>query len=731
MLDNLSKVQKNAVTYNEGPSLIFAGAGSGKTRVLTHKIAYLIDNNIVRPENILAVTFTNKAADEMTARVKELVGSAGNQINIGTFHSICSRLLRKEIHHLGYTRNFTIYDTTDQKNLVKDIINRNNIDREEFTYKSLLNKISNLKNDGTKPDEFEPEEHNTYEELIKIIYPKYQKELKKSNAVDFGDLLVLPLDIFEKEPSVLEKYQTLFQFILVDEYQDTNHIQFKLIQNLGKKHHNVCVVGDDDQSIYSWRGADISNILSFESTFPNARVFKLEQNYRSTKTIVKAASAVVENNDDRADKELWSDNSQGEQVTLISSRDEYDEARQIAQKIQSEIYKNKLKFKDFAILYRTNAQSRVIEQMLNRHKIPNTIVGGVRFYERAEIKDMLAYLKLFTNPKDNISLKRIINRPRRGIGKKTLAPLEEFAEKKDISLYEALSHLDFIDLRTRGERVLKRFHKLIKRYQNLKEKMALEEWVRIFIDGIEMRKHLEKNKSEKAQQKKANLDEFINAISDYSSQHEEPTLEGFLEEVSLVADIDTWNDERNCVSMMTLHSAKGLEFPVVFIAGVNETLLPVGWEQSPEELSEERRLFYVGLTRAEQKAYLTTAENRNIRGETRTMDHSRFISEIPDKLIDEQGSFGHYSQKSQSASKPKSKTKKSSSTGSKKYSKNKSSSKKKSFEQPKPGMIVRHKIFGKGKILKVIGYGKNSKLKIKFKGGSVKTIIAKYVQLQS
>mgnify|MGYP006294575523 FL=1 len=458
MLDNLSKVQKNAVTYNEGPSLIFAGAGSGKTRVLTHKIAYLIDNNIVRPENILAVTFTNKAADEMTARVKELVGTAGKQINIGTFHSICSRILRKEIHHLGYTRNFTIYDTTDQKNLVKDIVNRNNIDREEFTYKSLLNKISNLKNEGTKPDEFEPEEHNTYEELIKIIYPKYQKELKKSNAVDFGDLLVLPLDIFEKEPSVLEKYQTLFQFILVDEYQDTNHIQFKLIKNLGKKHHNVCVVGDDDQSIYSWRGADISNILSFESTFPDARVFKLEQNYRSTKTIVKAASAVVENNEDRADKELWSDNSQGEQVTLISSRDEYDEARQIAQKIQSEIYKNKLKFKDFAILYRTNAQSRVIEQMLNRHKIPNTIVGGVRFYERAEIKDMLAYLKLFTNPKDNISLKRIINRPRRGIGKKTLAPLEEFAEKKDVSLYEALSHLDFIDLRTRGKRVLKRFH---------------------------------------------------------------------------------------------------------------------------------------------------------------------------------------------------------------------------------------------------------------------------------
>jgi DNA helicase-2/ATP-dependent DNA helicase PcrA len=729
MLQNLSKVQKEAVIYNDGPSLIFAGAGSGKTRVLTHKIAYLIDNNIVRPENILAVTFTNKAADEMIERVKELVGPVGSRINIGTFHSICSRILRKEIHHLGYTRNFTIYDTTDQKNLVKDIVNRNNFDTEGITNKSIVNKIATLKNEGTKPEEFEPAEFSSYEKVTNLIYPLYQKALKKSNAVDFGDLLVLPLEIFRKRPEVLEKYQTLFQFILVDEYQDTNHIQFQLIKKLGKKHHNVCVVGDDDQSIYSWRGADISNILSFESTFKDARIFKLEQNYRSTKTIVRAASSVVENNEDRADKELWSDRDKGEKVTLLNTSDEYDEARNIAMKIQSEIYKNKRNFKDFAILYRTNAQSRVLEQILNRHKIPNTIVGGVRFYERAEIKDILAYLKLFANPRDNVSLKRIINKPRRGIGKKTLATLENFANKKDIPIYKALSHLDFIDLRSRGKKVLRNFHKLIKKYKSLKDKMSLEEWVRVFVDDIEMRKHLEKHKSEKAQQKKANIDELINAISDYSSQYENPTLEGFLEEVSLVADIDNWDDKRNAVSMMTLHSAKGLEFPVVFIAGVNEGLLPVGWEQSEDELSEERRLFYVGLTRTQEKAFLTTAERRNIRGENKSMNPSRFLNEIPDELLDEQGNIpgARFDRTSK-----RSKTTRGKPSGSKYKRKPRSKSKgtqKKAFQQPETGMIINHKIFGKGKILNVTGYGKNSKLKIKFRGGSVKTIITKYVDI--
>ncbi|MCF7886565.1 MAG: UvrD-helicase domain-containing protein [Candidatus Marinimicrobia bacterium] len=735
MLGNLSKVQKDAVVYNQGPSLIFAGAGSGKTRVLTHKIAYLIDKNIVRPENILALTFTNKAADEMKERVKALVGPVGSRINIGTFHSICSRILRKEIHHLGYTRNFTIYDTTDQKNLVKDIVNRNNFDTEGITNKGIVNKIATLKNEGTKPEEFEPEEFSNYDKVVNLIYPLYQKNLKKSNAVDFGDLLVLPLEIFKKKPKVLDKYQTLFQFILVDEYQDTNHIQFQLIKNLGEEHQNVCVVGDDDQSIYSWRGADISNILSFESTFPGAKVFKLEQNYRSTKTIVQAASSVVEHNEDRADKELWSDKKEGEKVTLINTRDEYDEARQIAQKIQSEIYRNKRKFKDFAILYRTNAQSRVLEQLLNRHKIPNTIVGGVRFYERAEIKDILAYLKLFANPKDDISLKRIINRPRRGIGKKTLAPLEQFAQKKDIPIFEALSHLDFIDLRARGKKVLKKFHKLIKRYKKLKAKLPLEEWVRILIDDIELREHLKKNKSEKAQQKIANLDELINAISDYCSQCEEPSLEGFLEEVSLVADIDNWDDSRNCVSMMTLHSAKGLEFPVVIIAGVNESLLPVGWDQSADQLSEERRLFYVGLTRAREKAFLTTAQNRNIRGETRSMSPSRFLEEIPDKLIETQGSISGFSPSPNAGRAAQSNSKNQTQSKSPQRKPNRSSRKttknrKKEFVQPETGMTVRHKMFGRGKILHVAGYGKNSKLKIKFKGHNIKTIIARYVQIE-
>ena len=736
MLDNLSKVQEEAVKYNEGPTLIFAGAGSGKTRVLTHKIAYIIANNIVRPENILAVTFTNKAADEMQERVKELIGPPGSKINIGTFHSICAQILRNEIHHLEYSQNFTIYDSTDQKKLLKDIIDKNNIDKEGFSVRALLSKISNLKSEGTSPAEFEPIEHNNYEELVDILYPLYQKNLKKSNAVDFDDLLILPLRVFDKHPEVLNKYQTLYQYILVDEYQDTNPVQFQLIKKLGNRHQNVCVVGDDDQSIYSWRGADITNILSFESSFEDPQVFKLEQNYRSTQTIVEAASAVVQNNEERADKELWSEGKEGEKITLINTNDEYDEARQIAQKIQSEIYKDDdRKYKDITILYRTNAQSRVLEKILNRYKIPNEIIGGVRFYERAEIKDILAYLKVFANPKDDISLKRIINKPRRGIGKKTFGPLEDYATKKGIPIFKGLSELDLIDIHTRGKKQLHKFHKNMKRYQKLRQEMELDEWVNTVIEGVGLREHLRKYKSEKAQQKLANLDELVNAISDYCSTETDPSLEGFLEEVSLVADIDNWEKERNRVSMMTLHSAKGLEFPIVFIAGLNESLLPVGYDQSEEDLAEERRLFYVGLTRAEEKAFLTTAKKRNIRGEEKYMGPSRFLKELPNTHLKTLGGGLNYSSSDQSFDKDSSSSQKQT----KSRSKNKSTSSKTSqkdgdsssstldYSNLETGTKVTHKIFGKGRIVKITGFGKNSKLTIDFDTQGRKTIIAKYV----
>jgi len=587
-LSGLNPEQRKAVEYTDGPVLIFAGAGSGKTKVLTHKIAYLIEQKVVPPGNILAVTFTNKAAQELRSRVVDFVGLAGSAVQVGTFHSICARILRREIPVLGFTRQFTIYDEEDQRNLLKKIISDRSIVIEGITPKSLLSKISLLKNKMVEPTDFRARPGSYFEKQVEYLYPLYQAALQAANAVDFDDLLIFPLRIFSQYPEVLRKYQAQYRYVLIDEYQDTNRPQFLFVEMLGHKHQNVCVVGDDDQSIYSWRGADIENILRFDSVFQKCAVFKLEQNYRSTNTILKAASAVVANNLQRAQKQLWSQKEDGEAITRIDSDNEYDEANRIVSSIQHEIRQHKRKFKDFTILYRTNAQTRVLEEVLRRNSIVYTIVGGVRFYERKEVKDLLAYLHLLSNPKDDINLKRIINLPPRGIGKTTLKRLEEFALERKVSIFEALSYLDFLELSKRALRVLENFRDLIGRIQQLREALSLDEWSRVVVDEIEIRPYYKEKGGEEARQRLANIDEFLNDISDFCSKTETPDLETYLANVSLSTSIDTWEDEKNAVSLMTLHSAKGLEFPVVMICGINQGLLPLMRDTTDQALEEER-----------------------------------------------------------------------------------------------------------------------------------------------
>lgn len=715
LLNSLNPQQLEAVKYTNGPTLIFAGAGSGKTKVLTHKIAYLIENKIVSPQNILAVTFTNKAAEELRQRVKNFVGKQSKYINVGTFHSVCAKILRRHIQHLNYSPNFTIYDEADQLSLLKKVIKDNEITLENAPPKAILSKISYLKNSMTDIEDFEPRKWITVEKLTKLIYPLYQNALRKANALDFDDLLIMPIKLFNQFPDILEKYRNLYKYILVDEYQDTNKPQFVFVNKLSQEHKNVCVVGDDDQSIYTWRGADVENILRFEKVYTDCKIFKLEQNYRSTKNIIKAASAVVQNNIYRSEKILWADNPEGELLICIEARNEYDEASRVAEQIQKEILHNKRNFKDFAILYRTNAQSRVLEEILRRNNIVYTIIGGVKFYERKEVKDLLSYLRVFSNPSDDISSLRIINTPTRGIGKSTVAILENFAKSKNISLYDALAHFEFIGLNKRGINTVKEFYQLLQQLRDLKRTVSFEEWSRILVDALELRKYYKEIGGEEGRQRLANIDELLNDISDYCRKVENPTLESYLEEISLITDIDTWEDKKNAVSLMTLHSAKGLEFPVVFICGLNQGLFPLERDVSDKQIEEERRLFYVGLTRAKEKVFLSTTQERNIAGETKYQMKSIFLKEIPDELI----------QECQTYRKP--------STTRRKYRKIKenyaSTNVAPEVSFLTPGSIVTHKIFGVGKVLEVNGYGENARLVIYFNGVGEKTIVAKFVQL--
>ena len=738
-LEDLNPEQCRAVEYNAGPTLIFAGAGSGKTKVLAHKVAYLIENKIVAPQNILAVTFTNKAARELGERVEKYVGKKARQVNIGTFHSICARLLRREIECLGYSSNFTIYDAEDQLSLLKKIISDRSIILESTSPKNVLSRISYLKNHMIEPENFSARPGFMADRFVAVLYPLYQGALRKAMAVDFDDLLILPLKIFQLKPEVLEKYRALYQYILVDEYQDTNRPQFLLIEALGKKHQHVCVVGDDDQSIYSWRGADIRNILSFNEIFPQCRIFKLEQNYRSTNNILKAASAVVSHNKQRATKTLWSQKSDGDLLVKLDAETEYDEAALIASWIQREILQNKRNFKDFAILYRTNAQTRVLEEILRRNNIVYVIVGGVRFYERKEIKDVLAFFNVISNPHDDISLKRIINLPPRGISKTTVQHLEKLALAKDISLFDAMSCADELDLATRAIESIKKFYDQINDLRSLRNTLSFEEWARVVIVSIGLRNYYKESEGEEATERLANLDELLNDISEFCQTNEKPSLESYLENVTLATSIDEWEDTKNAVTLMTLHGAKGLEFPVVFICGLNQGLLPLERDLTHEALEEERRLFYVGLTRAKEKVFLSSSRQRMRAGEVAYSSESMFLNEIPPELITIcDFREGIISSKRQPRTSNRSTARKIKDTFERVESNpikiagiNSSSSEKTPpvSQTIEPGTHVSHKIFGTGQVVNIDGIGQNARVTVNFRSCGRKTIVARFLNI--
>ena len=639
--DTLNGPQKEAVLHTDGPLLILAGAGSGKTRVLTHRIAYLIDERGVNPWNILAITFTNKAAEEMRQRVDSLVDFGAESIWVSTFHSMCVRILRRFIERLGYENRFTIYDTDDQKTLMKEVCRKVDIDTKVFKERSLLSAISSAKNEMILPDEFELNAGGDFgQQKIAKVYREYEAQLKSNNALDFDDLLVKTVQLLETQPDVLEYYQERFRYIMVDEYQDTNTVQFRLVSLLAGKYKNLCVVGDDDQSIYKFRGANIRNILDFEHEFPDAHVIKLEQNYRSTGNILDAANGVISNNKGRKEKTLWTDNGEGEKVHLRQFDTAYDEAEFIAEDIRRGVREG-ASYNDNAVLYRTNAQSRLFEEKFIAMNIPYKIVGGINFYARREIKDLLAYLKTVDNGQDDLAVRRIINVPKRGIGLTTINRIQESAAERGIGFYEALLAPELIPGVGRSASKLDSFAALIEYFKGRADQESISDLLREILEKTGYIESLESEDKVEAEARIENIDELLNKAAAYEEdcqdRDEEPTLSGFLEEVALVADIDSLEEDQDYVVLMTLHSAKGLEFPHVYLAGMEDGLFPSYMtitSDDNEDLEEERRLCYVGITRAERELTLTCARRRMVRGETQYNKLSRFVKEIPMNLID-------------------------------------------------------------------------------------------------
>ena len=636
LLNGLNNKQYEAVKKCEGPCLVIAGAGSGKTKVLTHKIAYLMQEKYVKPWNILAITFTNKAANEMKQRIEQIVGEdITKDLWIGTFHSICVRILRRYIDRLGFESSFVIFDTQDQKTLIKDCLKQFNLDDKMFTDKSVLSEISNAKNEMLEPDTYSVNVKGDFrKEKIAEIYYLYQKRLKENNALDFDDIINYTIKIFMENPDVLEYYGEKFKYVLVDEYQDTNKAQFMLISLLAARYGNITVVGDNDQGIYSFRGADISNILNFEKDFPGTTIIKLEQNYRCTQNILNIANAVIKNNEVKYDKKLWTENEKGQLPTVSVADDEYDEARYIVEQINHLKREEYYKYSDFAILYRMNTQSRAIEEILVREDIPYKIIGGLKFYERKEIKDIIAYLRLINNSNDNLSLRRIINEPKRGIGKTSLDNIQQLSEQNSISMYEIIKNAEQYGL----NRVFvnsREFIQVIEELKEEKEKLKISELVKATLSKTGYTKALELENSVEAENRIENLEEFLTVAIEFEEQSAENTLSEFLESITLSSDIDNLEEEQDSVTLMTLHSAKGLEFPVVFLVGMEEGIFP-GYKSIGEqkELEEERRLCYVGITRAKNNLFLTCAKRRTIFGSTSYNQVSRFINEIPQNLLD-------------------------------------------------------------------------------------------------
>ena len=712
LLESLNPVQRQAVQHAEGPLLLLSGAGSGKTRVITYRIAYLLRHYRVSPFNVLAVTFTNKAAGEMKSRLEGLVGvDTTKRIWVSTFHASCARILRRDIERLGYSRSFTIYDTTDQLAVVKEILKELQMREELNNPRAVLSQIGKAKNDFVTPERFAETAEGFFDENIAKVYPRYQSYLRENNALDFDDLISLTVELFNSCPDVLRYYQSKFLYILVDEYQDTNRGQYLLVHALAKERHNICAVGDDDQSIYSWRGADINNILDFEKDYPETTVLRLEQNYRSTQNILSAAYHVVRNNSRRKEKRLWTQNNAGDAIDCYEAIDEVDEAKHVIRQIR-EARSRGVKYGDSVIFYRINAQSRAFEEALRGANIPYQIVGSVRFYDRMEVKDIIAYLRVIVNPDDSISLRRIINVPRRGIGGTTLGKLEDFADDEGIGLYAALRRVGEVSaLRVAAATKIREFVDLMGSFDpGAPPTNTIDE----LLDATGYLTYLKSGDKIESQGRAENVSEFISAAARYEETEPEPTLSGFLELITLAADVDSMEDKSDVVTLMTLHSAKGLEFPNVFMAGVEEGSLPHQRAvESEAELEEERRLCYVGLTRAKERASLSHARTRRIHGLEDYRMPSRFIDEIPSELINHVDRY-------ETVRRPVVR----------------------SYDPDEPdidegdsfgysvGEFVFHPKFGKGKITGISGSGANMRVTIRFARAGEKTLMAEYARLQ-
>ena len=726
--DTLNEQQQEAVFCTEGPLLLLAGAGSGKTRVLTHRIAYLMDQG-VNPYHIMAITFTNKAAKEMRERVDDLVGFGAEHIWVSTFHSTCVRILRRHIDKLGYGNSFTIYDADDQKSLIKQICKQYKIDTKMMPERKIINEISSAKDEFMTPSEYETRhQYDFKKKKIAQIYKEYQKQLKANNALDFDDLIFKTVELFQFHPEVLDYYQERFRYIMVDEYQDTNTIQFQLVSMLARKYQNLCVVGDDDQSIYKFRGANVKNILNFENVFPEAVTIKLEQNYRSTKNILNAANEVIKHNKGRKTKKLWTENEEGDLIEFHQYGTEYEEARKIIHEIE-DLSKEGYDYKNMAILYRTNAQSRVFEESFMIKNIPYRIVGGTNFYQRKEVKDILSYLKVVDNGLDDLAVRRIINVPRRGIGAATIEKINVYAVEHNVSFLDACFSSDSIDTLGNAKKKINGFADLIREFRRKMQEGSLEELFKYITDETGYIANLKAEETEEAEGRIENINELLNKVVTYEQEAEEASLSELLEEIALVADIDNLEDSDNRVVLMTLHSAKGLEFPYVFICGMEDGIFPsymTVMSEDDDDMEEERRLCYVGITRAKKKLYLSAAKRRMMQGRTQFNKVSRFIDEIPEQLLQLDTGVNFKEKRPDKAL----------------FSSNRSNRfrkpyQAKSFTSTKMdtlpydvGDIVKHIKFGKGKVLEIVSGGRDYEVTVDFEKAGVKKMFASFAKLK-
>ncbi|MGY3748953.1 DNA helicase PcrA [Vagococcus acidifermentans] len=737
LLKEMNPKQAEAVLHTEGPLLIMAGAGSGKTRVLTHRIAYLIEEKNVNPWNILAITFTNKAAKEMKERVSRILANGSEDVWVSTFHSMCVRILRRDVDVIGYNRNFTIIDTSEQLTLMKRILKEENIDPKKYDPRSIIGSISNAKNELLTPEAYEQLYTGFYEKIVATCYRRYQKELRLNQSMDFDDLIMLTIRLFKDSPETLAYYQNKFHYIHVDEYQDTNHAQYTLVKMLAERFQNLCVVGDADQSIYGWRGADMENILNFEQDYPKAKTILLEQNYRSTKNILQAANSVIVNNKNRKEKKLWTDNDEGQKVVLYQAETERDEARFIVSTIQKELTDNQRRYGDFCVLYRTNAMSRVVEETLVKANVPYKMVGGHKFYDRKEIRDILAYLNIISNNMDSISFERIVNSPKRGIGSGTLEKLREFAQMHEWPLLQAAIDVDLTNITGKARKELAGFGAMIQDFSKMSEFLSVTELVREVLDKSGYEQDLKNQNTLEAQSRLENLEEFLTVTQEFDKQFEAGEYDDdtdsslnklglFLNDLALVSDIDSLEEDASQVTLMTLHAAKGLEFPVVFLIGMEEGVFPLSRAMMEEaELEEERRLAYVGITRAEEVLFLTHAFSRTLYGRTQYNRPSRFVKEIDDEVL-----MIPQAEQQPRTARPQSKSHKA------------------AYRQPaKPvvsskvatggetalwqaGDKAQHKVWGVGTVVKVSGSQQDLELDIAFPAQGIKRLLAAFAPIK-